>query len=312
MNWKQILTDETIDLIFAIIQSLIIAFISGYIINKAFIKQKKLGKNLNSYGIDRVGLGKGTLNESDRSRLFGLHNNPLPTEISLCFLTGINFFNDYYDYIKQVVNKGTVVRVLLQNPIKSSLFGLYDASQLRYKDLDAVAEYYYKIYTNDKESLENAVFSETSFVMLTTEKFNKFFHNKEHCIQQIKKQLMLEGDHISNIFEATKKLEEINSSASNGGKIEIRYYNNEYRMPMIFAKFMDKNELHTLFWTNLNAPIREAMESVNVYCEQKEREDAFYVQDVKKSFEYLFAKYHHTSSNQNYLFNKLAEMNDSI
>ena len=32
---------------------------------------------------------------------------------------------------------------------------------------------------------------------------------KEHCIQQIKKQLMLEGDHISNIFEATKKLEEI-------------------------------------------------------------------------------------------------------
>lgn len=311
MNWKEILTNETIDLVFAIIQSLIIAFVTSYIINRAFIKQKKLGKNLNSYGIDRVSLGKGTLNESDRCKLFGLYDQPVPKEVSLCFLTGINFFEDYYDYIKGIVERGTVVRVLLQNPVKTHLFALYDAEQKKYKDIDAVAEYYYKLYANDAEAVENGVFSETSFLMLTEDRFKKLLARKEDCINEIQSQLRKEGDHVIQIFKVTQKLTEINQVAKNGGRVEIRYYNNEYRLPMIFAKFMVKNELRTVLWTNLNAPIREATESVNIYCEEKDTENALYVQDMKRSFEYLYAKYVHTSSTQNYLYQKHKDVTKS-
>lgn len=309
MNWGEILSEKSIDLLFAIVQSFIIAFISGHILNRAFAKQKNIGKTLSSYGFERVSLGSGTLTTLDRNKLFGLHLCHSPSELSLCFLTGVHFFNDYSNYIERLVNKGATVRVLLQNPTKSPLFKFYDFKLGSYSDLNAVAEYYYQLHANNTEHIDDASFSDSSFIMLTSEKFRKYLSNKKYCIEEIKKHIALEGDHITQAIEVTQKLEKINATATNGGRIEIRYYNSEYRIPMIFAKYTKKKKTYTLLWTNLNAPIREAMESVNVHCKQNGSESAFYVQDIEASFNYLFDKYKHTSSCDGYLRKELDKAN---
>lgn len=302
MSWLDMVLEKLVDFIVGIL----LAAFSGIVLNRVFKSQRELGKRISDHGISKINIDDGKLSDCDKNKLFGQRSNPMPDEIYLCFLSGVNFFNDNLSFIEKFVKAGKKVYVLLQNPTKSKLFLNYDLNNHKYKDIDYVADYYYKLYSNDVNTIEKAVPIEMSYVMLTEKdvKDKKDIKNKGLCIDTIKNNINNQGDHISQVIEATRKLCNLNK---NGNQVEIRYYNDEYQMPMIYALFNDSKNPRTLFWTNLNTPIKEAKDSVNLYCESIGK-DTVYMKGAKESFEYLFEKYSHTSSNDNYLNKKKAQI----
>lgn len=46
-----------------------------------------------------------------------------------------------------------------------------------------------------------------------------------------------------------------------------------------------------MLWTNMNAPVRETIKSINVLGMKDGNKDASFVEDVSLSFDYLFNKY---------------------
>lgn len=64
-------------------------------------------------------------------------------------------------------------------------------------------------------------------------------------------------------------------------------------MPIIMCKTTDGNKPVVKLWTNINAPIRETMSSINVageYVPSDGNKESF-VKDTEATFEYMWNKY---------------------
>ena len=84
--------------------------------------------------------------------------------------------------------------------------------------------------------------------------------------------------------------------AAKNGSIELRHYEDEYQMPIILVRTRagkDNKEDSIFLWTNINAPIKETSESINVFCssEVDEVNDKAFLSDVCTSFDYLWETY---------------------
>ena len=94
--WFEVLIDFCIELIPAVITALLTA----WFLDKAFQKSKQLGDSLVKSGIENIEYASGKMSKKDRAKLFGLNGKRMPDQISLCFLTGDNFFLDYLNALQ--------------------------------------------------------------------------------------------------------------------------------------------------------------------------------------------------------------------
>ena len=268
---------NVIDVCFAIIQYLLITIVIGFvvkkIVDKSLEKQKHIGENLSKYGIHKVSAHKGgTLNEKDKNVLFGKRGRVFPEEVDLCFLTGWSFFRDYCEELKNLVANGTKIRVLLGSPEGATFTGCQ--IEQTQKLLKKMTEYYANAYLN-RSPLKS--FLERETLMLAHENLADAANEREAVMKKLEETvLQKDGEFVGD-----------------GGEISLHYYCDEYQMPIIMAKYPaeKKKEPKTLLWTNMNAPIRETKDSINLYCEATETKHSLYINDVQKSFDYLYNRY---------------------
>lgn len=115
------------------------------------------------------------------------------------------------------------------------------------------------------------------------------------------------GDHVSQVLYLKKVFKELSEKTNN--QIELRHYMDEYRIPMTITHYNGENKKSFWYkltskvsqseekddlirlWTNFNAPYKETRESINVKAEKHENEEAQFVVDCDKSFDYLWNKY---------------------
>lgn len=292
-DWSAInYADKLIGLILAIAQALMIAFITGVVLNRAFQKEKAIGKSLKEYGIERVKTDKGTLSSRDCHVAFGLGGHAVPRELCLCFITGNAFFRDYErqaGYLSSLAARGCRIRILLANPYQAKVAQLWDRQKTSDDVPDKVVDYYYRLLMGLEQTTS---FVERTFLMLTYRMVETCLDDAEMCKARLRDKLQKNKDHVTHVRTVQQMLSASAQKADHGGSIELRYYTDEYQMPIILAK-MDaagKKPSKTLVWTNINAPIKETSESINVFA-AKEEGAAGFVEDVEKSFEYLWRTY---------------------
>lgn len=299
--------DKGIALGIAIVQAIIITLITNILLNRLLRKQQKIGVSLSKYGIDKVSASKKGLLGNSSKILFGLSGHQKPKMVKLCFITGFNFIKDFQLELEELVKNGTVVKILLGSTEKGHFNSVYE-SNVKLENIkgysDDLAEYYIHFLFNNKSS-EN--FLENSFLMLEYNKCIKsikepFNNSKEYqkkFKEQLKRNIEIYGDHIFQIYFVKSIINDINTKYNNKqnstyGKIYLAHYIDEYRMPMIIAEYdylNKKNQTRTLLWTNINAPIVETHESINIFCQEDESESKPYITDVVNSFDYLWQKY---------------------
>ncbi len=270
-----------------------IALITSNVLNRAFQKEKAIGKGLKEYGIERVKGGKGTLSQKDRNIVFGLRGYAPPSELCLCFITGSAFFRDFQSragYIEGLASRGCNVRVLLANPNQSVVSSLWDADTETNGIPEAVVDYYYNLLITPSRA---GSFLERTYTMLASSAFASGLDDEEHCKRVLRERLRENKDHIEQVRIIQTMLSEAAQKADHGGSISLHYYVDEYQMPIIMAKFDagDKQPVQTLVWTNMNAPIRETIDSINIFALHSEDSTSGFADDVEKSFEYLWRAY---------------------
>ncbi len=302
--------ERLVDLILQLIPSIGTALFTAWFLDKAFKKSKKLGEDLAKSGIDHIEYASGKMSKKDRSKLFGLNGKTPPTEVSLCFLTGDNFFLDYYNYILDLQKRGTKIRVIIANPFDCERAELYlknypenfsrENSLCKEEHKKAIAEHYYAITKLDSEGMQKLAYLERTFLMVSREAIdrvaeNKFGRKYEHLDEFEKQQawyarIPKTGDHIMQVMIVTKIVNSLNEACPEN-KIELAYYKDEYRIPITLAKFKKCDEEEYYLWTNMNAPVKETTKSVNLVGRSEEASEANYVTDVINTFNYLFNRY---------------------
>ena len=304
--WFEVLIDFGIELIPAVITALLTA----WFLDKAFQKSKHLGDSLVKSGIDNIEYASGKMSKKDRAKLFGLNGKRMPDQISLCFLTGDNFFLDYYEYLLNLLNNNCQIRLLIANPFDSVRSNEYlenypvdfsrETSLCKLKDKELLAKKYYEYNSYNAEAMSKLAYLERTFLMVSKENIeriaeNKFGRSYSVLEEKEKQQVWFDrigktGDHVMQVMIVTKIVESLNKK-STGSKIELYYYKDEYRIPITLAKYKNKENDEYLLWTNMNAPVKETTKSVNVFGQTNDENDATYVTDVIKSFDYLFDRY---------------------
>ena len=145
-------------------------------------------------------------------------------------------------------------------------------------------------------------YPEREFLMLSEAHFKKLLNGRKYdqLTEEEKhdiwdKRLNMYGSDITETIVTIKLLKEINEHAKNGGGIELHFYTDEYQMPITIAEYdygeSRKNKSFVMLWTNINAPVRETIKSINVLGMKDGNSDAGFVEDVSLSFDYLFNKY---------------------
>lgn len=299
-----------VNLIVAFIPSVGTALLAAFFLDKAFKKSKNLGDSLVKSGIDHIEYVSGKMNKRDRSILFGLNNREKPLEVCLCFLTGDNFFLDYYEYLLDLLDNNCEVKILLANPFESNRYKEYmetypvkfdrDSSLCTVEDKDKLAQLYYEYSHANKDKHNQLNYLERTYLMVSKEVLERISESKYRrpyaILEDFEKQrvwmdrISTTGDHVMQVALVTKIIESLNEK-SEGSKIKLAYYKDEYRIPIILAKYKKGYELETLLWTNMNAPVKETTKSVNVFGKTNDNFDASYITDVVKSFDYLFSRY---------------------
>jgi hypothetical protein len=300
--------DKIISLIIAVAQAVIIAVITKMVLDKAFQEQRTIGKNLQEYGIKKVKSEKsgGTLNKSGCDIVFGLNGKPIPLQLDLCFITGNSFMLDFQtrtNYIKRLIENGCQVRILLANPFRGNFAEYSVADYENENKLDATIDYYYKLLNNE---IASQSFLERAYMMLIRPNVTRSGGSIDKA--KLKEYLSIEtdkckvsihnGDHGYQVKFIKDMCDELKQYGANGGSIELRFYEDEYQMPIIMAtSHMHCNQNHNeemiYLWTNINAPIRETKDSINVFCSASidDKESATFLNDVSKSFDYLWNLY---------------------
>lgn len=300
--------DKGIVLLIAIVQAVVITIITNILLNRLLRKQQKIGVSLAKYGIDKVSESKKGLLGNSSKILFGLSGHQKPKIVKLCFITGFNFIKDFELELENLVKNGTDVKILLGSTANSQFSSSYE-SNLKLENLseysENIAQYYTDLLFSNKTSTN---FLENSFAMLEYNKcikkikepFNHSVEYQKKFKEQLKKNIELYGDHVFQIYHGKKIIDKINEKYDKKqnesyGKIYLAHYIDEYRMPMIIAEFdylNKKNQTRTLLWTNINAPVVETHESINIFCQEDESESKPYINDVVNSFDYLWQKYY--------------------
>lgn len=303
INWAE----KIIELIFAIIQALIIAYITRNAFDRILQKEKAIGKRLKNYGIESVKSGDGKMTTKHEHIAFGQRGYDKPTEMDLCFITGRMFFQNFQfknniNYIGELVQSNCRVRVLLVNPYDCVIYRRWkiriDNGDLDFLKQDEyinyVAEFYYKIIVkNDPYYLKNSSFIERTEAILLRSMVKPNENSKEKCIKIIKNHISEYGDFRYQVLYNKIGLEKLNERASTYGSIEVRFYEDEYRMPItLVKKNANKNkEATTFLWTNTNAATRETTDSINIFFKVKESERSELVDDIEETFRCLWNRY---------------------
>lgn len=299
-----------INVLVSFLPAIATALFTAWFLDKAFQKSKHLGDSLVKSGIDNVEYASGKMSKKDRSKFFGLDGKIKPNEICLCFLTGDNFFLDYYNYILDLVDNNTLVKVLIANPFDSDRSKKYletypaefsrEESLCKSEDRQKLAEYYFYLNELNAEELSKVAYLERTFLMVSKEILEKIAEEKYgrsysflddfEKLEVWKNRIGKTGDHIMQVMIVTKIVESINKK-SQGSKIQLFYYKDEYRIPITLAKYEKNDRIDYLLWTNMNAPVKETTKSVNVFGKSSNDGDATYITDVVNTFDYLFDKY---------------------
>ncbi len=301
--------DEFVGIVIAVLQAVLIAIITKILLDRAFKDQRLIGKNLQKYGIKKVRADRGgTLSKSGVDIVFGLNNKLYPNKLDLCFITGFGFIRDYEvraGYLKKLISNGCKIRILLGNP-NTGKYADYKYTDFEdEKVVDELTEYYYDVLN---KKIRPQSFLERSYAMLISMKV-KMNEDGEYDKKLLKEYLSIEsdkrkvskrhGDHNFQVKYAAHLIENLAKYADNGGSIELRFYEDEYQMPIIMAssytdkKGKQRNEETIYLWTNMNAPIKETSESINVFCSvnSDDTDNATFIDDVCKSFNYLWDLY---------------------
>ncbi len=302
--------ERFIDLLLQLIPSIGTALFTAWFLDKAFKKSKKLGEDLAKSGIDHIEYASGKMCKKDRAKLFGLNGKVAPVEVSLCFLTGDNFFLDYYNYILDLLKRGTKIRVIIANPFDSERSAEYaknhpeefsrEISLCTEEHKKSLAQHYYKITKYNKDEMAKLAYLERTFLMVSREAIDrvaesKFGRKYTHLDENEKQQawyarIPKTGDHIMQVMIVTKIIDSLNKACPEN-KIELAYYKDEYRIPITLAKFKKGEDDEYYLWTNMNAPVKETTKSVNLLGRSEEEGEANYVTDVINTFNYLFDRY---------------------
>lgn len=300
---------EIVGVVIAIIQAILVAIITKILLDRAFKDQRLIGKNLQKYGIKKVKAHRGgTLSKSGRDITFGLNGKLAPQKLDLCFITGWGFFRDFQfrtDYLKSLLQRGCKIRVLLANPYRGK-FKNFEVEDFEKEDnAKTIVKYYSNVLLHQEPAQS---FLERSFAMLVSKKVKQSNDNLVDYdllatylkVEKDKRILSKSnGDHNFQVKYIEKICEQLNDFAQNGGNIELRFYEDEYQMPIIMAtSYTDdngkKNNEETIYlWTNINAPIKETSESINVFCSvsSDDKQDKTFINDVAESFDYLWNLY---------------------
>ena len=302
--------DVFVDMLTALIPAVATALLTAWFLNNAFKKSKHLGDSLVKSGIEKIEYSSGKMTKADRAKLFGLNGKKIPNELCLCFLTGDNFFLDYYEYLLNLLNNNCKIKVLIANPQGSNRVNDYmtnypsefsrEHSLCSAKDKTNLAKIYYEYYAYNSEQMSNLAYLERTYLMLSKENIDKIAENKfgrpYEILEEAEKQSVWmdrigkTGDHVMQTLIVTKIVDSLNAK-STGSKISLHYYKDEYRIPITLATYKSKDKDEYLLWTNMNAPVKETTKSVNVFGKSNDSSDASYVTDVLKSFNYLYDKY---------------------
>ena len=286
INWG----DKAVSFVIAIIQAIIIAYLTKLALDRAFSATRAVGRKLKKQGITRVS-DKGTMSLSETDKLFGLHGDS-PVELKLFFLTGNEFFYSFEEklkYISKLSKDNCTIKILLCNPIGSktaTLWGNADFSSKSPKAIpDAVVSYYSERFsTNGK------------FDSFLERRFSLTKHNKlGESPNSVKTRKLLEsnGDYYYQVNYAIHVLSTIENDALKN--IHVRFFDDEFTHSFLLAKFYKPNKEASMFaHTTLNAPIKVAVESVSITLEKKDGEDATYYDDLDETFNYLWEKYSDT------------------
>ena len=303
--------DAFIGILIALIPSVATALLAAFFLDKAFKRSKKLGDSLVKSGIDKVEYASGKMNERDKAILFGLNKRQKPVSLSLCFLTGDNFFLDYYHQIQGLLDNNCTIKVLIASPHDAPRYEPYlekypktyerDQSFFDESYKTELANLYYKYYELKGRALNKLCYLERTYLMVSSQILNSIAQKKFDAAYETLNQnqklavwtdrFSKTGDHLMQIILVKRIIESLNKH-SKGSKIQLNYYKDEYRIPIILAEYHEDLEDQYYLWTNMNAPVKETTKSVNVFGKTTtSTEEVSYVTDVRKSFDYLFEKY---------------------
>lgn len=307
--------DVTVNVIAGAITAIITAAITSWMLDKAFRKSKYLGDSISKAGIEKIDYTSGRMTQKDRNILFGLKGNQMPNELKLCFITGDNFFKDNFDNLVNLVKNGRIIKVLIGNPNLCKHAENYfkefssdhslDELHCSDDDKEKLANIYLELNELHGDDLRKLSYLERTYLMVSKDIIDRKVKEKyvnlkySELSNDKKKEIWIDrisstGDHVMQAVLVTRMIEKINKESVNGGKIELRYYHDEYRIPITLAEYYADGahkEGKMMLWTNMNAPVRETTKSVNVFGIDNFEEDATYVNDVKCTFDYLFEKY---------------------
>ena len=300
------------DAIIDVIQAIIIGLIQGMILSNVFLKERKIGKRLSTYGINDVKVDNGELNAHSQRLLFAEGVNSAPSKVRLWFLTGVGFFMDYRKRMFKLIDDNKCdIQILVEDISDCSCLDCYDVNgdgRILEDKVETLVNRYYDIIEG---KIKNVIYSESTFLMLIDHKYNKYLEDKSKKEEKVKDKIReilisrdYHGDHTSQILYIDNL---VKNAKPNKGTIEVRHYKDEYRMPMIIGEFHQErdgmfvrawnkllsrpNEDIIRVWTNFNAPATETRDSISIKAEKYDGEKAEFVVDCVKSFDYVWNKY---------------------
>ena len=297
------ITDHLVSLVFGVLQGTIVGIIVGTILKEAYREAMSIGINLSDYGIKKVSVAEnGKLDQKSRNALFGtgLGLRPVkkPDRIRLCFISGYNFINYFEKEIVDLITYGTKIELLIAGPSPTEEEKLFDFNVVAEDNVfvETQQNKYIQMYKDD----EGASFGDRIFLMLSSGKDSKKGDNTvENRICQLVYDNRKKGDCRMEIINTVKIVEELRKN-TNTDNIRIRFYKDEYRMPIILANYdgndvaSKKPEVTARLWTNIGMPIREAMDTVSIYAEKLNDTRNKIVDDSELYFSYLWDKYEST------------------
>ena len=306
------MSELIINIVETVVSAILIAIITKIVIDKildkSFMRIQKVGKGLQNAGIESVSSDNGKMSKRDVYVLFGKGPQPRPSTIKLCFISGCNFINDYFDELIEAVKNGTNIEVLILDPSKAELFDYFRGKYERKvytkndeEDIAVLAGRFDKIY-NRKIGYADLPYCEKCDLLTLTHEFENLRQSSENPENTLEIWAKIVSKHkfsyaaAEAIFVKNILLEILKQKEENGwtGNVELHYYRDEYRIPITIAEYPydKKNQApYYLLWTNMNSPVKHTIESINVRGKYAVDEEPNFVSDMNSYFDYLMAKY---------------------
>ena len=303
-----------------IIKAVIIFFLTtifGLIITNKLSIIKENNKHLSNYGIKEIGAhGNADLKFLDKVRLFGHFNAEKPTELCFFFMTGNAFFRKYLKTLTSLAIEGCQINILVSDysscRFRSKIDNSLDADKKETAVAERVAYYRDIVCGNDS----GQCFLDRTTAMLAAKDFSLLIsdnpNDTESAQARLKEHIVTnQHEHSIQIAELINKVNAANKTiknqktkdAKNSKQIKIRFYKDEYRFPIMIAKYEqskknNKKRVYKRVWADITAPVQEARESIKIFAEAKGNKEAPFVDCVINSFDYVWNRYSSTENTQ--------------